>query len=250
MQKNLLLAAIILLTSLLLISFTNAKNTDVKSVKIVNDSSISGVSEEASVIAEEANLADVLYSRLNLKKLGLSQETLAYAINGYQRLDAAGKVRNPDLTIIDMGQSSRKKRLYIIDMENQKLVRNTFVSHGKNSGLDMANSFSNAVNSNKTSLGFYITTNTYRGKHGLSLRLRGMEEGFNDNAEARAIVMHGANYVSAGRVNTGYMGRSLGCPALAQHESAEVIQTVKNGSVMFIYHPTKKYINSSSLING
>ena len=135
-------------------------------------------------------------------------------------------------------------------MENQKLVRNTFVSHGKNSGLDMANSFSNAVNSNKTSLGFYITTNTYRGKHGLSLRLRGMEEGFNDNAEARAIVMHGANYVSAGRVNTGYMGRSLGCPALAQHESAEVIQTVKNGSVMFIYHPTKKYINSSSLING
>ena len=130
MQINLLLAAIILLTSLLLISFTNAKNTDVKSVKIVNDSSISGVSEEASVIAEEANLADVLYSRLNLKKLGLSQD---------QRLDAAGKVRNPYLTIIDMGQSSRKKRLYIIDMENQKLVRNTFVSHGKNSGLDMAN---------------------------------------------------------------------------------------------------------------
>ena len=256
MKKNILLATLIISASLLLISFANASKTAVAaSATVVNDSSITDEMEsiESERLSESENAASIassIYSKLNLKNLGLSMQTLAYAITGYQKLEAAGKVSNSLLTIVDMGQSSRKKRLYIIDMEKQQLVWNTFVSHGKNSGLDMATRFSNAVNSNASSLGFYVTKQTYHGKHGLSLRLSGVEQGFNHNAEARAIVVHGANYVNAGRVNSGYMGRSLGCPALPQQESATVINKIKGGSVMFIYHPTQKYIQGSDLING
>jgi hypothetical protein len=135
-------------------------------------------------------------------------------------------------------------------MENHKLVKNTFVSHGRNSGVDKATRFSNAPNSYETSLGFYTTGHTYQGKHGLSLRLHGLEKGFNSNAEARAIVVHGAEYVNAARVNSAYMGRSLGCPAVPVKESREVIKTIQDGSVLFIYHPSKNYLQSSDYING
>ena len=113
----------------------------------------------------------------------------------------------------------------------------------------MAQRFSNAFNSEASSLGFYITKGTYNGKHGLSLRLSGQEPGFNDNAEARGVVVHGANYVNAGRVNSDYMGRSQGCPALPENEYAAVISMIKDGSVMFLYHPSENYLDQSAFLN-
>lgn len=110
---------------------------------------------------------------------------------------------------MDFSQSSRKKRFYLLDIKNKKLLENTYVAHGKNSGMDMAKSFSNVIGSEKSSLGFYITKGTYTGKNGFSLRMAGLDRGFNDNAEKRAIVVHGADYANAGRVNSAYMGRSF-----------------------------------------
>jgi hypothetical protein len=114
----------------------------------------------------------------------------------------------------------------------------------------MAKDFSNAPESNKSSLGFYVTKGTYMGKHGLSLRVAGMEEGFNDNAEARGIVVHAADYVNAARVNSAYMGRSQGCPALPNELSAKVIDLIKDGSAMFLYYPAETYLKASKLINA
>lgn len=99
-------------------------------------------------------------------------------------------------------------------------------------------------------MGFYITKGTYQGKHGLSLKLSGLERGFNDNAEARAVVMHGAEYIGTSRSDAAFMGRSFGCPAVSQAESAKVINILKNGAALFIYHPTAKYLNASKILNG
>lgn len=248
MKKNFLLATIIS-TSILLISFANASNSPAPSMNTA-DVAVDNDSMMVDAETNNASFASALYNNLALESKGLSEEVVLYAVNGYRKLEAQGKVNTPLLTIIDMEQSSRKKRMYIIDMEKEELVWNTFVSHGKNSGIDKATRFSNKVNSNQSSLGFYVTANTYFGKHGLSLRLRGQENGFNHNAEARAIVVHGADYVNASRVNSAYMGRSLGCPALPSNESSKVINMIKDGSVMFIYHPTNSYVSASKMIRA
>jgi hypothetical protein len=190
-----------------------------------------------------------MFNELNLQKAGLSEQTLEYAVKGYQKLVDSGLVNNAQyLTIVDLSQSSRNKRFYILDMKKDSLVWNTYVAHGKNSGVDMAKSFSNSFDSNKSSLGFYVTESTYNGKHGLSLRIDGLEHGFNDNAEARGVVVHGAPYVNAGRVSTAYMGRSQGCPALPENEYADVINIIKGGSVLFIYGNDSNYVQSSTLL--
>jgi hypothetical protein len=195
-------------------------------------------------------LTDKLYSDLKLQNLGISKDAINYAVKGYQKLVDSGLVKNSQyLTIADLSQSSRNKRFYILDMQNDKLVWNTYVAHGRNSGVDMAKSFSNDLNSNKSSLGFYVTESTYSGKHGLSLRINGLERGFNDNAEARGVVVHGAPYVNGGRVKSDYMGRSQGCPALPENEYAQVINIIKDGSVLFVYSPDADYLQSSSLLN-
>jgi len=243
MKKNLFLLALIVSFSLVLISFAKA-NTN-KLVASVKDSV-----ENSSAVAEKESLSEKLYADLHLQEVGLSKETVEYAIKGYQKLVDSGLVNNNRyLTIVDLSQSSRNKRFYILDMENNTLAWNTFVAHGKNSGVDMAKSFSNEFNSNKSSLGFYVTESTYHGKHGLSLRINGIEHGFNDNAEARGVVVHGASYVNAGRVHSDYMGRSQGCPALPENEYAEVIDIIKGGSVLFVYNPDSMYLQSSTLLN-
>jgi hypothetical protein len=180
----------------------------------------------------------------------LSKEVLEYALKGYNKLLAEGAVSNSKyLTIVDMSQSSREKRFYMIDMEKDSLVMNTYVAHGKKSGVDKAQSFSNVIGSEQSSLGFYVTKQTYTGKHGLSLKLRGMEKGFNDNAEPRAVVVHGADYVNEGRVRSAYMGRSQGCPALPNELADDAINLMKDGSALFIYSADKNYTEKSSLLN-
>ena len=169
----------------------------------------------------------------------------------YEKLVEEGVVQNTQyLSIVDLSQSSRNKRFYLIDVKNYKLALNTFVAHGKNSGIDEAVRFSNRPESEESSLGFYVTKETYRGKHGLSLKLAGLEDGFNDNAESRAIVVHGANYVNPARVNFAYMGRSQGCPALPQSVAPKVINLIKGGSALFVYNPNERYLNESKILNS
>lgn len=196
--------------------------------------------------------ASELFSGLELSRLGLSFEALHYALKGYENLRSEGVIMNEDvLTIIDFSQSSSKKRMYIIDLQSKKVLHHTYVAHGKNTGLQYAERFSNRMESLQSSLGFYITKGTYHGKHGLSLRLSGQEEGFNSNAEDRAVVVHGAQYIGSNRADAAYMGRSFGCPAVPQAESAKVINMIKDGTAMFIYHPTaNNYLKNSKLLRS
>ena len=196
--------------------------------------------------------ATVLYNAINLSAYGLSAEAFNYAWTGYQELLERNKIRRINyLTICDFSQSSGKKRLYIIDIENQRLVTNTYVAHGKNSGGEFATTFSNKPESLQSSLGFYITSSTYIGKHGLSLRINGVDPGYNDKALERTIVIHGAAYVDPARAKAGvFMGRSWGCPAMPEKESASIINTIKEGSCLFIYHPGKNYLLGSKILNG
>lgn len=171
------------------------------------------------------------------------------AYKGHQYLADNGSLGNSDvIAVCDFSQASDKKRLYIIDAKNYRVLFNTYVAHGKNSGLEYAEHFSNNPESLQSSLGFYITKGTYSGKHGLSLKLSGQERGFNDNAEERAVVIHGAEYIGDNRA--GYMGRSFGCPAVPQAQSGKVINLLKNGTCLFIYHPTEKYLHGSKILNG
>lgn len=191
-----------------------------------------------------------VYDELKLADLGLSRYAFDYALKGYNFLLSSGKLKNDEiLSIVDFSQLSSKKRLYVIDLKNKKLLFNTYVSHGRNSGREMASEFSNEPESNKSSLGFYVTGDTYVGKHGYSLRLLGEEKGINDNANSRAIVMHCAPYVSEGAIKIqGFIGRSLGCPALPQEVYKPIIEKVKNGSCLFLYSPDKYYADHSDIL--
>ncbi|WP_112480031.1 murein L,D-transpeptidase catalytic domain family protein [Vibrio variabilis] len=138
------------------------------------------------------------------------------------------------LTIIDYSKPSTEKRFFVIDMDKKSLVFNTYVSHGVNSGKKTATKFSNIINSRKTSLGTFLTDSTYYGSNGYSLRLDGLTKGVNDNARERYIVVHGADYANESFLKqNGYLGRSWGCPALPEHLSRQIIDTIKGGSVIY-----------------
>lgn len=193
----------------------------------------------------------ILYNEIEAGKYTLPNlETFIKAYEGYNALEAQGKVQNNVLTIVDFSFSSTKERMWVIDMENKKVVLQTLVSHGMNSGKEYAKSFSNQNESFKSSLGFFITGETYNGKHGISLKLDGQEYGLNDKARERAVVVHGADYVSKKLANKqGYIGRSQGCPAVAPEVAPTLINTIKNKSVLFIYHPTRMYVSKSRLVS-
>lgn len=197
-----------------------------------------------------ANGTELLYAKLNLKELGLSQPAYMLAIKGWQKMKAKGLVSKDIVSICDFSQSSNSKRLYIIDLATGKLLFNTLVAHGRNTGEEFAKFFSNEPSSYKSSLGFYTTKATYNGQHGLSLTLSGQEPGYNSNAESRAIVMHGADYVcNQFACNNGRLGRSLGCPAVSYELSTPIINTIKGGSCLFVYYPDSKYLASSKILN-
>lgn len=192
---------------------------------------------------------NMLYDSLHLGRLGMKKDALMYAYEGQQKLLKKGKISNPDiLTVCDFSQPSDSKRLYIIDVRNFKVLLNTYVAHGKNSGGLYANRFSNRPRSLASSLGFYITRGTYFGKHGLSLKLSGQDKGFNDRAESRAIVVHGASYIGDEWLG-GKMGRSFGCPAVPSRMASKVIDLIKDGTCLFVYYPLKSYLHGSNVLN-
>ncbi len=190
-----------------------------------------------------------LYDELELSKIGLSRDIFDKAIAERNVLSKKQHIEKPNLlSIADLSQSSNSKRLYIIDIDNKKVLFNTYVAHGRNSGDEFAKSFSNKLNSYQSSLGFYLTAGTYQGAHGLSLKLKGAEKGINDIAEDRGIVVHGASYVSESFINQfGRLGRSQGCPAVPEELCEPIVNSIKGGSCFFIFSPDKRYIKKSAL---
>ncbi len=178
-----------------------------------------------------------------------SKEVFKMAIQGWSKMK--GNLKSQILTVIDFSLPSTAKRMWIIDPEKGQILLNTVVSHGRNSGELIAKSFSNQPESFKSSLGFYKTAETYSGKHGYSLRLDGLEKGFNDQARSRAIVIHGADYAREEFAKSvGRLGRSLGCPALPSELSARAIDLIKGGSLLFIFGKDPGYLAKSSLIKA
>ena len=236
-----------------ILNFSNSKTT---SKNIYKSNSVQTEAAKPTTLAENKILSfeektTVLYNEIEAGQYSLPNlETFIQAFEGYSALNNQGKVQNAILTIVDFSFSSTKERMWVIDMENKKIVLQTLVSHGMNSGKEFAKSFSNQNESFKSSLGFFITGETYNGKHGISLKLDGQEYGLNDKARERAVVVHGADYVSKKLANRqGYIGRSQGCPAVAPEVAPTLINTIKNKSVLFIYHPTRVYVNKSRIVS-
>ncbi|MBP6181129.1 murein L,D-transpeptidase catalytic domain family protein [Flavobacterium sp.] len=198
----------------------------------------------------ETNI-EIAYNNLNSDKCALPKlESFAEALKGYYLLKEKGLIQKDILTLVDFSLSSNSKRLWVIDLATGNILFNSLVAHGRNTGDEFASNFSNSANSYKSSLGFYATGEIYSGKHGLSLKLDGLEKGVNDNARARGVVMHAAEYVSNSFIKNNHrLGRSQGCPAVPVELSKEIISVIKNKSCFFIYHPSRAFKLASELIS-
>ena len=185
------------------------------------------------------SLAQSIYSELQSEELNYQVFLKAY--EGYLTFRKNGQIEKTNvITIIDFDKSSNEKRFFVVDIEEKQILVNSYVAHGQNTGGLDATRFSNKMNSHQSSLGFYLTDKTYHGKHGLSLRLDGLDKGINDNARKRNIVVHSADYVSEDFIaKYNRLGRSWGCPALPIEGYEEVIDQIKNKSLLFI-HSSKR----------
>jgi len=209
-------------------------------------------SAKAAELKMVINEAVILYNYMSLENTGLDEQAFEYAWRGYHNLLKKGAIRKKSvLTICDFSQPSTSRRLYVIDVRKKRLLYQTYVAHGQNSGEEYATSFSNEPESFKSSLGFYVTRRTYIGRNGLSLRINGVDSGYNDMASRRNIVLHGSSYVNPQYMSDfGSIGTSQGCPAMPTGISPRIIRAVKGGSCLFIYHPTPKYFEESVVINN
>jgi len=193
--------------------------------------------------------ASTMPDRLVASAPGLRPQVLALAMKAYEHARELGQTASSIVTLIDYSLPSTERRLWVLDVRRGALLFHELVAHGRLSGDDLATSFSNRPGSQQSSLGSFVTGETYAGRHGLSLRLRGLDPGLNDNAEEREIVMHGAPYVSleAARV-LGHLGRSLGCPAVRPEVASRIIRTIKDGTFLFAYYPDPA-LQSASYLN-
>ena len=203
-------------------------------------------------VANRSDFISTLYANMGLNGRGLSEEAFMAAMKGFDKLMIEGKILNDKIiTIVDFTKPSTQKRMFVLDVDNQKLLFNTYVAHGQKSGKEFANQFSNIPESYQSSLGFYETSSTYIGKNGYSMKLKGLENGINNLAEERAVVVHGAPYVSENFIHIkGYLGRSWGCPALPENLNKPIIDKIKNGSCLFIYSHNNNYLNQSKILNS
>lgn len=179
----------------------------------------------------------------------IKYEIFEEALTGYNKIK--NKKNKDVIAIIDYTKPSTEKRFFVLDLKNQKVLFETLVAHGKNSGTFQTISFSNIPNSYQTALGFFLTDTTYNGDFGYSLKLLGLEEGFNSNADRRKIVIHGASYVSESFIKQfGFLGRTLGCPAVPVEYSQKIIDTIKNGTVVFVIGNDQNYFKFSKILNS
>jgi hypothetical protein len=191
----------------------------------------------------------VSFSQVALAETKPSNKVLQLALKAYNKAVHSGVSKKNLITIIDYSLPSTQRRLWVLDLKQNKVIYHTLVAHGQGTGDNHAKHFSDRPGSHQSSLGLFRTGRTYSGKHGLSLELHGLEKGFNGNALSRRVVIHGAHYVSPGSVKSlGRLGRSWGCPALSPQEVKPVINTIKDGSLVFVYYPDKQWLNHSKFI--
>ena len=193
-------------------------------------------------ISESKNFS--IYNCLDSNNFNLPDfECFNSALSGFSILKEKGIITKDIITIIDFSLSSNNKRLWVIDLSLNKVLYQTLVAHGRNTGEEFASNFSNTPESYKSSLGFYSTGEIYNGKHGMSLRLDGLEKGVNDKARQRAVVVHGADYVSESFIKkNSRLGRSFGCPAIPVEMTEKIINTIKDNTCLFIYHPSNRNV--------
>jgi hypothetical protein len=193
--------------------------------------------------------AEGIYAQLNANHFAMPAiESFKQALEGFYNLKEKGMLNKDILTLVDFSLSSKAKRLWVIDLSTNTILFNSLVAHGRNSGMEYAQTFSNKNDSFKSSLGLYVTGEVYNGKHGMSMKLDGQEPGVNDNARSRSVVMHGADYVSESVVRMqNRLGRSLGCPAIPVELTGDIINTIKDKSVLFIYHQSRNKKSFGSL---
>jgi hypothetical protein len=208
------------------------------------------ISPAASPIGEKSFGINEYYQAFGNRNI--PYEAFAHALDGFSNMKKMNKkVNDSILTIIDYSLPSTKERLFILDLKNKRLLKKSLVAHGTETGALYAQHFSNKPQSHQSSLGFFITGNTYYGKHGYSLRMSGIEKDINDNARERAIVFHAAKYVSTKFIEKyGRLGRSFGCPALPQNESHTIIDIIKGESCVFIFYPDDTYLTRSVILNS
>ena len=186
----------------------------------------------------------------------LRSDVLELALTAYDEGLEDGYFTRARLTVIDYTLPSYEERLWVIDMETKTVLFEEIVAHGmgrpRGSGGDMeaAKDFSNLIGSRKSSLGLFVTAETYRGRHGYTLRLDGLERGVNHNARERLIVIHSAHYVTLGRADDHLVGRSWGCPVVRPKISKKLIDAIKGGSAVWIYYPDAEWIEASPFLNG
>lgn len=186
------------------------------------------------------------YNDLSFSKINM--EAFKYAITGFDRME--NNANDSTLILIDFSLSGNTERFYVIDVRNKKLLYSRLCSHGMNTGEEFAEDFSNIEGSSQSSLGFYLTAETYDGNNGLSLRLDGQEKGYNDKARVRNVVIHSAEYCSEEFIEeNGRLGRSFGCPALPTDGYEQVIERIKHGACLFIYFPDEDYLSDSRFLN-
>ncbi len=197
-----------------------------------------------SWIAQEIDLIEAQAGNLN-------PIVLKTSLTAYLKARAQGLDNKQVLTVIDYSKPSDERRMWVIDMKNNKVLMNTWVAHGKNSGGRYATSFSNASHSLKSSLGVFVTTNTYSGGHGYSLRIRGLEHGFNDNAANRDVVFHAAPYAGGDVARSrGMLGRSWGCMAVGQDTIKPLVNAIKDNTLVVAYYPDKRWLSDSVWVNN
>jgi hypothetical protein len=230
---------------LIMLSVFHANNFNTESKNITKKEYVEVVSKTTETNEE------TVYNQLNSNQFPLPKlEVFSEALKGFNLLKEKGLVRKDVLTVIDFSMSSNTNRLWVIDLATNTILYNTLVAHGRNTGNEFATSFSNISSSFKSSLGFYATGEIYVGKHGKSLKLDGLEKGINSNARERAVVIHGADYVSNSFIkNNKRLGRSLGCPAIPLELTSGIIQTIKDKSCLFIYFPSDNYKIASKLVS-
>lgn len=196
--------------------------------------------------APAVSSCQLLYNEMELDGV-VNYDAFEKAIAGYNKI---GQKSKEILTLVDFSKPSTEERFYVFDMRHKKLLFTSLVSHGKNSGGNYATSFSNKTGSLKSSLGFFLTENTYQGRNGYSLVLDGLEKGINDKAKERAIVIHGAAYSNPSVIaSSGRLGRSFGCPALPLAVSKPIINTIKGGSLLFIYANNQNHLSYSPILS-
>ncbi len=265
MLRNLILKSLIVLMSACLVASAGAAKKKkaqviepIDEVNVVIPASFDPVQQFTTKKGKTITEAPILISKINktmenvLKQdPDMNPEVLRLALKSYACARLSGHSDQKTLTIFDFSKPSSQRRFYVIDLANQELLYDTYAAHGKGSGAgDKTEKFSNVPDSKKSSIGLYLTAGTYYGHNGISLRLYGLDKGFNDNAYKRYIVIHGAPYVSKKFMKSyGRIGHSWGCPAISQTLIKPIIERIKDGTYLFAYYPDEKWLLESDYLH-